>query len=227
MSNWYIGWRHRLPGGFSFGWRRRLGTPRGRIGLGCGGFVLLACCAGACLMALPKASNAAPTPQPIAATVTLSAGSPTVLASKPTVAQPNATTAASPTAVATATLKPSTVPPTDTNSPPPATPTRQPAATLAPVVQSTATTAPAVAATQAIVPTSTETPPAPVGGGYVCPNGTACIKGNISSGGRKLYHFPGCGSYNSTKIDLSAGERMFVTAAEAEAAGWVKAGNCP
>lgn len=37
----------------------------------------------------------------------------------------------------------------------------------------------------------------------------------------------GCGSYNQTKIDEGAGERWFTSSAEAEAAGWRKAGNCP
>lgn len=69
--------------------------------------------------------------------------------------------------------------------------------------------------------------PSPIGGGYVCAGGAACIKGNINSSGDKIYHFPGCGSYNATKIDEGAGERYFSTAADAEAAGWRKAGNCP
>ena len=45
------------------------------------------------------------------------------------------------------------------------------------------------------------------------------IKGNISSSGRRLYHAPGCPSYERTKIDESKGERWFESAAEAEAAG--------
>lgn len=56
---------------------------------------------------------------------------------------------------------------------------------------------------------------------------SACfIKGNISGNGTKLYHFPGCGSYITTKITLSAGERWFCSEAQARAAGWRKAGNC-
>lgn len=55
---------------------------------------------------------------------------------------------------------------------------------------------------------------------------TGClIKGNISSSG-KIYHLPGCGSYEKTAIDESAGERWFCTEAEAESAGWRKAKNC-
>jgi hypothetical protein len=55
----------------------------------------------------------------------------------------------------------------------------------------------------------------------------AAIKGNISSGGKKLYHLPSCPSYAHTQIDTSKGERFFSTEAEAVAAGWQKAGNCP
>lgn len=67
--------------------------------------------------------------------------------------------------------------------------------------------------------------PAPVGEqGYTCDN---CIKGNISSEDEKIYHFPGCGSYERCKITESKGERWFSSEAEARAAGWRKAGNCP
>lgn len=51
------------------------------------------------------------------------------------------------------------------------------------------------------------------------------VKGNISKDGRKLYHVAGMANYNQVKIDESAGERFFCSAAEAEAAGWVRAGN--
>ena len=53
------------------------------------------------------------------------------------------------------------------------------------------------------------------------------IKGNVSADGRKLYHLPGCPSYEQTQIDESAGERLFSSEAEAVAAGWQKAVNCP
>jgi len=53
------------------------------------------------------------------------------------------------------------------------------------------------------------------------------IKGNISSSDEKIYHVPGCGSYNKTVIDTSAGEKYFCSEAEAVAAGWRKAKNCP
>lgn len=51
------------------------------------------------------------------------------------------------------------------------------------------------------------------------------IKGNVSSGG-KIYHLPGCGSYEKTSIDESAGEHWFCSESEAESAGWRKAKNC-
>lgn len=53
------------------------------------------------------------------------------------------------------------------------------------------------------------------------------IKGNINAKGEKIYHLPGCGSYEKTAIDAARGERWFCTEAEALAAGWRKAGNCP
>lgn len=78
------------------------------------------------------------------------------------------------------------------------------------------------AATAAPAPSESARP------GYVCPNNLACIKANISQGtGEKLYHFPGCSYYDDTIITAANGERYFVTAAEAEAAGWVKARGCP
>lgn len=57
--------------------------------------------------------------------------------------------------------------------------------------------------------------------------GVGCvIKGNISPGG-KIFHAPGCGSYDKTAIDESRGERWFCSEEEAVAAGWRKAKNCP
>lgn len=52
------------------------------------------------------------------------------------------------------------------------------------------------------------------------------IKGNVSST-NKIYHMPGCGSYEKTQINESAGERWFCSEDEAVAAGWRKAKNCP
>lgn len=51
------------------------------------------------------------------------------------------------------------------------------------------------------------------------------VKGNISRDGRKLYHVEGMSNYNTVKIDEAAGEMFFCSVAEAEAAGWVRAGN--
>ncbi|HXK40681.1 MAG TPA: thermonuclease family protein [Candidatus Paceibacterota bacterium] len=53
------------------------------------------------------------------------------------------------------------------------------------------------------------------------------IKGNISSSDEKIYHVPGCASYNATKIDEARGEKWFCSETEALAAGWRKALNCP
>jgi hypothetical protein len=52
---------------------------------------------------------------------------------------------------------------------------------------------------------------------------TAEIKGNISSSGEKIYHVPGGAYYDQVKIDEAAGEAWFVTAEEAEAAGFRRA----
>ncbi len=52
------------------------------------------------------------------------------------------------------------------------------------------------------------------------------IKGNISSSGDKIYHLPGCGSYDKTAIDEARGEQFFCTETEAAQAGWRKAKNC-
>ncbi len=56
---------------------------------------------------------------------------------------------------------------------------------------------------------------------------TSCtIKGNISTSGEKIYHLPGCGSYDKTSIDESKGEKWFCSEEEAQKAGWRKAKNC-
>ena len=70
--------------------------------------------------------------------------------------------------------------------------------------------------TNIVAPTSPPPPPA-----------SCVIKGNISSKGEKIYHVPGCASYNQTIITESKGERWFCTEADALAAGWRKALNCP
>lgn len=57
-------------------------------------------------------------------------------------------------------------------------------------------------------------------------NGGCLIKGNIGSTGEKIYHLPGCESYEKTSIDPERGERWFCTEEEAIEAGWRKAKNC-
>lgn len=82
--------------------------------------------------------------------------------------------------------------------------------------------------TPASTPPAVMASPAPTAVGYACPDGSACIKANISlDTGEKLYHFPGCTFYSRTIIDLAKGERYFTAAADAEAAGWKKASGCP
>lgn len=68
----------------------------------------------------------------------------------------------------------------------------------------------------------------PVDSGTTSGAGNCLIKGNISATTKeKIYHLPGCGSYDKTVIDESQGERWFCTEEEAVAAGWRKAKNCP
>ena len=50
---------------------------------------------------------------------------------------------------------------------------------------------------------------------------TACrIKGNISRGGKRIYHVPGDQYYDRTRINTAKGERWFCSKAEARTAGW-------
>ena len=49
------------------------------------------------------------------------------------------------------------------------------------------------------------------------------IKGNIRSGGVRIYNVPVNASYGRTRIDEAKGERWFSTPEEAEAAGWRRA----
>lgn len=88
----------------------------------------------------------------------------------------------------------------------------------------------APAPTPTLIPTPTTTPtptPSPLPASTPQPTPSCTIKGNISSGGEKIYHVVGCGSYSATKIDEPRGERWFCTEEEAVAAGWRKAKNCP
>lgn len=51
-------------------------------------------------------------------------------------------------------------------------------------------------------------------------SGDCLIKGNISSGNKRIYHVPGSASWANTTIDESKGERWFCSEKEAQAAGW-------
>ncbi|NUM25684.1 MAG: thermonuclease family protein [Candidatus Buchananbacteria bacterium] len=82
--------------------------------------------------------------------------------------------------------------------------------------------------TNTVTPQPTPTTPTPAPQEPATTPTQQCnIKGNISAAGEKIYHVPGCGSYNQTKIDESQGEKWFCSEAEAVAAGWRKAKNCP
>jgi hypothetical protein len=54
----------------------------------------------------------------------------------------------------------------------------------------------------------------------------ACnIKGNISyNAGQRIYHVPGQHFYAKTRISYTKGERWFCSEADAQAAGWRRAG---
>ncbi len=53
------------------------------------------------------------------------------------------------------------------------------------------------------------------------PPSQACrIKGNISSGGARIYHVPGQRYYARTVISVSRGERWFCSPSQARQAGW-------
>jgi hypothetical protein len=52
------------------------------------------------------------------------------------------------------------------------------------------------------------------------------IKGNISRGGRRLYHTIDCPAYSRVKIDTTRGERYFATEQEAQRAGFGLAPGC-
>ena len=61
------------------------------------------------------------------------------------------------------------------------------------------------------------------------PNSQTCvIKGNlrIPGNGNKTYHFPGCGNYNQTLIELYKGDQWFCTEAQAKKAGFAKGADC-
>jgi endonuclease YncB( thermonuclease family) len=49
---------------------------------------------------------------------------------------------------------------------------------------------------------------------------TCTIKGNVSRSGERIYHLPQSREYARVVIDTKAGERMFCSETEAQAAGW-------
>jgi endonuclease YncB( thermonuclease family) len=52
--------------------------------------------------------------------------------------------------------------------------------------------------------------------------GACAIKGNITRGGKRVYHVPGGQLYNTAHIDTALGERWFCSEEEARKAGWKK-----
>lgn len=60
------------------------------------------------------------------------------------------------------------------------------------------------------------------------PNNPQCaIKANVTTNGRPTYHFPGCQTYTTTKLELHHGDRWFCTEKEAVKAGFKRAQTCP
>ncbi len=116
-----------------------------------------------------------------------------------------------------------------TNTPVPS-PTIRPTRTAAPA----ATTRPTRAPSGTPVP-PTDTPPtaapATAAPAASCPDGCTeqkpgCdIKGNVNSEHQRIYHKPGMRDYNKTKVQLDEGDRWFCTEAEAQAAGFRRAGQ--
>ncbi len=60
------------------------------------------------------------------------------------------------------------------------------------------------------------------------PNSKTCvIKGNQVLGTtQKTYHFPGCGQYTNTVVELYKGDQWFCTEKEAQQAGFTKGSDC-
>lgn len=102
-------------------------------------------------------------------------------------------------------------------------PTVRPSTTPQPTWTAPAPNSPTPASTVAPTMAATAMPAAPTSTGLTCEQ---CIKGNINSAGEKIYHLPRCRDYERTEIDISKGERMFSSEAEARAAGWRIAANC-
>lgn len=213
-------------------WFKRL-PLMGKIGVGAAA-AMFACCGGlSVLTALFPSDRSAP--EPTATQVTQPTQPPATAAPAVDTAKPTATASAVPpttTRQPTETRRPAntaTQPPAPTNTKAPSRSVIQPTAVPQPTQEPAQAVQPTAEPTQPPAQPTTEPtqPPPPPSGGYVCDGGQACVKGNINSDGERIYHFPGCASYNRTEIDESKGERWFTSSAEAEAAGWRKAGNCP
>ena len=58
--------------------------------------------------------------------------------------------------------------------------------------------------------------------GRVFEEGACVIKGNITRGGKRIYHIPGGKYYGPARIDEPLGERWFCSEEEARKAGWRK-----
>ncbi len=56
---------------------------------------------------------------------------------------------------------------------------------------------------------------------------TCSIKANVTTNGLPTYHFPGCQTYATTKLELHHGDRWFCTEKEAVKAGFRRAETCP
>lgn len=59
-------------------------------------------------------------------------------------------------------------------------------------------------------------------------NKNCVIKGNFAyhKSGDSVYHFPGCGQYNQTVVELYKGDKWFCTEKEAQKAGFTKGSDC-
>lgn len=57
-------------------------------------------------------------------------------------------------------------------------------------------------------------------------NAKCVIKGNINAKGERTYLFPGCSSYQISKVQLHLGEKWFCSEKEALAAGFTKNSVC-
>ena len=55
------------------------------------------------------------------------------------------------------------------------------------------------------------------------PDADCPIKGNVGSGGKRIYHMPGQADYAATRIDPRKGEQWFCSESEARAAGFRRA----